>query len=228
MDIFLFYLMSDRSIKKQRLEELEKKISSNVTSASQLLDRSAVLPKPVFASTKINQRQQGSTRVFKAFSKAPQESINPYLQRNTSRHVFKPRPLRFIEPGRFISEAEASRKTARLLALSKSIESRLNEDLGTDFTLLLAKESTPEIEWWDEPMTGGDVTLDSKEFHFPPMQPAAPQPVAELKPVMLTKQESKKLRRQRRLEVQKERREQIRLGLLPPEESKCIRLLILF
>ena len=39
-------------------------------------------------------------------------------------------------------------------------------------------------------------------------------------PVMLTKKERKKLRRQRRLEAQREKQDKIRMGLLPPEEPK--------
>ena len=39
-------------------------------------------------------------------------------------------------------------------------------------------------------------------------------------PVMLTKQERKKLRRQNRAETQKEQTEKIRLGLIAPPEPK--------
>ena len=41
-------------------------------------------------------------------------------------------------------------------------------------------------------------------------------------PVMLTKGEQKKLRRQTRTEAQKEVQEKIRLGLVPPPEPKGI------
>lgn len=39
-------------------------------------------------------------------------------------------------------------------------------------------------------------------------------------PVMLTSKEKKKLRRQKRFEMQRERQEKVRLGLLPPEQTK--------
>ena len=39
-------------------------------------------------------------------------------------------------------------------------------------------------------------------------------------PIMLTKKERKKLRRQTRMEVQKEQQEKIRLGLVAPPEPK--------
>ena len=39
-------------------------------------------------------------------------------------------------------------------------------------------------------------------------------------PIMLTKKERKKLRRQNRMEAQKEEQEKIRLGLMPPPEPK--------
>ena len=50
-------------------------------------------------------------------------------------------------------------------------------------------------------------------------------------PVMLTKKERKKIRRQNRAEAQKEQTEKIRLGLIAPPEPKVtysFRLLILF
>ena len=40
--------------------------------------------------------------------------------------------------------------------------------------------------------------------------------------LMLTKKEQKKLRRQRRQELQKEKQDKIRLGLLPPDPPKGI------
>ena len=50
-------------------------------------------------------------------------------------------------------------------------------------------------------------------------------------PVMLTKKERKKIRRQNRAEAQKEQTEKIRLGLIAPPEPKVtysFRLLIIF
>ena len=41
-------------------------------------------------------------------------------------------------------------------------------------------------------------------------------------PVMLTQKERKKLRRQTRLEGQKDQQEKIRLGLMPPPEPKGV------
>ena len=41
-------------------------------------------------------------------------------------------------------------------------------------------------------------------------------------PIMLTKKERKKLRRQNRMEVQKEQQEKIRLGLIAPPQPKGI------
>lgn len=45
------------------------------------------------------------------------------------------------------------------------------------------------------------------------------QKVPEI-PLYLTKRERKKLRRQTRQEIQKERQEKVRLGLMPPPEPK--------
>lgn len=203
--------------------------------ASRMMDRSAVLPRPLFPSTKINQHEGGrGPRHFSSSSSTPKSSPsvllmsreNPYLsegmrpsgQRKTHRK------LQFNEPGRFASEAEADRKAAKLASLSRSIEQRLGDDqVLSDAILAMAREATPDVEWWDEPFVASDSNflISSKVFHLPPMPAGAPQPIPIVKPMMLTRIEQRKLRRHRRLEAQKEKREQIRLGLLPPEESKC-------
>ena len=225
--------------------------------ASRIMDRSAVLPRPLFPSAKINQREGNRgpkhqmlsashspvsttyTPALRSLASVPKSSqvpqtplshVNPYLSEGVQvpGHKNARRQLHFNEPGRFASRGEASRKAAQLVALSRSIERRLGDDqMLSDFILAMAKEDVPEREWWDEPFATIDsnALLTGSVFHFPPMPVGAPQPTPPLKPMMLTRTEQRKLRRQRRLEVQKEKREQIRLGLLPPEESKCKQLL---
>ncbi|KAJ1549718.1 hypothetical protein HK405_002566, partial [Cladochytrium tenue] len=92
----------------------------------------------------------------------------------------------------------------------------------------------PAVEWWDLPLVGPDGTYDIFDFeseiadehitnlvqHPVPIQPPAELGPPPPKPLMLTKRERKKLRRQRRLEAQREKQAKIRLGLLPPEQPK--------
>ncbi|KAM0683320.1 U4/U6 small nuclear ribonucleoprotein Prp3 [Mitosporidium daphniae] len=140
--------------------------------ASRMMDRSAVLPRPLFPSTKINQHEGGrGPRHFSSSSSTPKSSPsvllmsreNPYLsegmrpsgQRKTHRK------LQFNEPGRFASEAEADRKAAKLASLSRSIEQRLGDDqVLSDAILAMAREATPDVEWWDEPFVLGPIALE--------------------------------------------------------------------
>lgn len=94
----------------------------------------------------------------------------------------------------------------------------------------------PEVEWWDVPFlqagklgAGKENEIEVREtrvtayIHHPPRiaptRPPAPPPELRL---MLTKDEARKLRRQRRAETQREQREMIATGLMaaPPPKVK--------
>ena len=101
-------------------------------------------------------------------------------------------------------------------------------------SLFNQREPPPIVEWWDVQLTGPDgayedFSLESEHTsnaitnlvqHPIPIQPPAELGLPPPKPLMLTKKERKKLRRQRRQEAQKEKRDKIRLGLIPPEQPK--------
>jgi U4/U6 small nuclear ribonucleoprotein PRP3 len=93
------------------------------------------------------------------------------------------------------------------------------------------------VEWWDAPflenktyddLNGPEINTDKYEslvtlyVHHPiPIKPPAEaNAVPIVKSVMLTTKELKKLRRQRRAEAQKDKRDKIRLGLLEPDAPK--------
>ncbi|KAJ3416978.1 3',5'-cyclic-nucleotide phosphodiesterase (PDEase) (3':5'-CNP) [Chytridiales sp. JEL 0842] len=147
--------------------------------------------------------------------------------------------FKFIQKGKFVEQANRIRQQALLEKLKADIAKTVKKagmevelDLVSD--LCVRREPPPIVEWWDAPLVGQDKTYDDFSLNAPHIEevvtnliqhPVPIQPPAELgppppKPLMLTKKEQKKLRRQRRQEALKEKRDKIRLGLLPPEQAK--------
>lgn len=102
--------------------------------------------------------------------------------------------------------------------------------------LTFQKEPPPDVEWWDALLLP-NKTYDDAGEHFDdiivnsslisnliqhpiPIPPPQDKNAPDAKPLMLTKKEQKKMRRQRRLEDQKEMTDKIRLGLMPPPPPK--------
>lgn len=104
---------------------------------------------------------------------------------------------------------------------------------------VLKKEPPPVAEWWDAPFLPNQTyhDLDDEKITIDPTQltslvtsyvhhpvvikpPNGDQQNIPVRALMLTKKERKKLRRQRRLEAQKDKQDKIRLGLLPPDPPK--------
>lgn len=129
------------------------------------------------------------------------------------------------------------------LTTNKVIETKTN-------TLAkLEEEEVPEIEWWDKPILGNKSTLDQimprlvqqnvrpeEIFHgitnlieHPPIKrPPGPDTTIAQVPIFLTKKERKKLRRQNRKNLELEKQEKIKLGLLPKPEPKLKRSNIMY
>ncbi|RKP11705.1 pre-mRNA processing factor 3-domain-containing protein [Piptocephalis cylindrospora] len=158
------------------------------------------------------------------------------------------RPGRFMEEAdRQRKEAKLEELRAKIQAQSErtGVDGAVGMDMVAD--TLIRPEEPPEMEWWDQhilppspsssPPTyeawaegkydGVIQTEDSPitlyiQHPVPVHVSAHPGSAAALKPkpVRLTKRETKKLRRQRRAELQKEKQEKIRLGLLPPEAPR--------
>ncbi|KAL2913551.1 U4/U5/U6 small nuclear ribonucleoprotein prp3 [Polyrhizophydium stewartii] len=173
-------------------------------------------------------------------------SKNPYFDpslKSGSAVAPKPRasrPIKFVQHGKYIEMAEKQRKEAMLEKLKKDIAEKI-KTTGIEKEIELVSdrgmrtEPPPPVEWWDAkfvpeesydsmpatgPFTHGDELITNLEQHPVPIQPPAEPGAPPPRPIMLTKKERKKLRRQRRLEDRKEKQEKIRLGLLPPEEAK--------
>lgn len=103
---------------------------------------------------------------------------------------------------------------------------------------MLQREAPPAAEWWDVALLpnksyddlelgmsalnirteGSPITLYIQ--HPIPIPAPGDKNSAELKPLMLTKKEQKKLRKQRRQAELQDKRDRIRMGLIPPDAPK--------
>ena len=152
----------------------------------------------------------------------------------------KSKALVFQPKGKYIKQANALRQQARLEEMKRRIamETRKVEiEEASDRNFLVP--APPEVEWWDEGLLpenqgtyeacleAGRNKIDTEDSIITALiqRPALLQPPQEKfipapKPLMLTQQEQKKLRRQRRMADMKEEQAKIRLGLIEPPAPK--------
>lgn len=134
-----------------------------------------------------------------------------------------------------MTKAEKMREKAELERIQEELRQKEKSSAETPQVLLLRHEETgdiPEVEWWDAPYlkngtyddleTPGNVNDDriTRYVHHPipiKMPEDGDNPPI---PLMLTKQERKKLRHQKRMEKEKERRSMVEMGLLPKPPPK--------
>ncbi|KAJ2816479.1 U4/U5/U6 small nuclear ribonucleoprotein prp3, partial [Coemansia furcata] len=133
-------------------------------------------------------------------------------------------------------QAEKLRNEAKMEQLKVEIAARAEvarlEDEVLDANAIKFSEP-PEIEWWDAPFVSngaypqGDVVPVESLITIYVQHPVPVEPPASIlsmssapSQLMLTRKERKKVRRQRRIETQREHREKVMLGLLPPDEPK--------
>ncbi|WVW80025.1 hypothetical protein I302_101998 [Kwoniella bestiolae CBS 10118] len=149
--------------------------------------------------------------------------------------------LQFSRAGKYVAQGEALRNEQKMEELRQRIaEASRRAGLDSEFDTLersLKRQPPPEVEWWDKailPEGKGYEDLESAvEFMTThqdslithliqhPIPIAAPsdkkQPERGL---MLTKKEQKKMRRQRRQAELEDKRDRIKMGLLPPDPPK--------
>ncbi|KFD58139.1 hypothetical protein M514_00902 [Trichuris suis] len=150
------------------------------------------------------------------------------------------RQLKFVQPGEYVLLASRMRAKSKLTHLEQEISQAAKKtgiSSAVKFAMVAPKiseftESTvPKIEWWDSVVLPGesyDIPLCADSFPMVnsliehPVQLRAPGEHNDRRclKVYLTKKEQKKLRRQNRKEMQREKTEKIRLGLEPPPEPK--------
>lgn len=168
----------------------------------------------------------------------------PHIDKNLAVEpaAHRPRPLKFNAPGKFIAKAEAERAAAQIRQLEREI-AEATEDLGSEMDVALIgdilraeSENNLEFEWWDVPflrtsesesnnikftlaydLLGNLIQRPSLNTHTHAHSRTSEE--TNLK-IYLTEDERKKLRRQRRLEAQKEVQEKIALGLIAPPPPK--------
>ena len=156
---------------------------------------------------------------------------DPSLQKQKDR---KSKQLLFNQKGKFMAQAEALRQQARIEQMAKEMQEQARKQAieeATEKSFLVP--APPEIEWWDEGLvTGGNyenleapdkINMDViTRYVQHPVLLSAPQDanVPAPKAMYLTKQEQKKVRRQRRMADHKEEQAKIRLGLKAPPPPK--------
>ncbi|CAG8535778.1 6515_t:CDS:10 [Paraglomus brasilianum] len=207
----------------------------------------ALIPKPNFATIKANQR--ATPAAFKQETKvtARAEDLNDitqseYFDSNIGTIAPKRRlrkRFKFVQKGKFEALGNQMRAQAKLEKLKEEIAQNVKKagiEAELDSDKAIKRKPPPTVEWWDVPLLShrtyddidaGVVKIESEDSlvtmyvqHPVPIKPPGDHGPPPPKPLMLTKKEQKKLRRQRRLELQKEKQDKIRLGLLPPDQPK--------
>ncbi|CAD5115389.1 DgyrCDS4368 [Dimorphilus gyrociliatus] len=200
----------------------------------------------VKANIRVNKKKEvPEDRKKKAFSPSPAPSPLPTEAKFTDpRLAIKPanrikRSFKFHEQGKFVKEAQKARAKAQLERLQSDI-SQTAQKTGIASAAKLAviqprvvqSTAVPDIEWWDSlviqkeeyPESLDDLSINDTLTRLVehPIQAEPPTAPLEETPIklFLTTKERRKLRRQTRMEAQKELQEKVRLGLLPPPEPK--------
>ncbi|OZJ02267.1 hypothetical protein BZG36_04700 [Bifiguratus adelaidae] len=174
----------------------------------------------------------------------PYLSTTPEIIEGSVPKARKTKHFQFNKPGRFVKQADQLRQQAQLEELKAKIAEKAKKaGVEADVDLsdnVFKKPPPPDVEWWDAALLPNKTydDLDTGAFmhklehpdenslinmyiqHPVPIRPPGDKSAPVARPLMLTKKEQKKLRRQRRLEAQKDKQDKIRLGLLPPEAPK--------
>ncbi|KZS86996.1 PRP3-domain-containing protein [Sistotremastrum niveocremeum HHB9708] len=198
---------------------------------------------PKFASIKANARNAPTPPPV---APVPVESkTNPYASSSTAKDGDAPkdrasRSFRFNQKGKYTALGNQMRKDAQLEALKQRIaESAKKAGLDTEFETAeknVKRAPPPAAEWWDMSLLPSKAyddfslanayirTADSPISiyiqHPIPIPAPADKDAQQLKPLKLTAKERKKVRKQRRQAVLQDKRDHIRMGLLPPDPPK--------
>ncbi|KAF3928519.1 hypothetical protein ABW21_db0201971 [Orbilia brochopaga] len=213
--------------------------------------------KPKFATTMANQKSDSLSQLLsyqqkggRGLDTAKQSlgsipSRNPYFDPNITNEAKghqkgrTAKALVFNQKGKFIEQANALRKQAKMEELKKRIATAarragIEEEMDTDKLFLV--DPPPDVEWWDLGLctntnyddmspenlkiTGDDSVITIYIQHPILLDPPMEKHIPASKPLPLTKREQKKARLQSRQEAHKENQAKIRLGLEPAPPPK--------
>ncbi|KAF9236052.1 pre-mRNA processing factor 3-domain-containing protein [Melanogaster broomeanus] len=152
------------------------------------------------------------------------------------------RSFRFNPKGKYVQLGNQMRQDIQLEALKQRIaESARKAGLDSEFETLeknIKREPPPEAEWWDVALlpnkTYDDLALGTEQLnirtsdspvtlyiqHPIPIPGPGDKNKGSLKPLKLTTKEQKKMRKQRRQAELQDKRDRIRMGLIPPDAPK--------
>ncbi|KAI0353389.1 PRP3-domain-containing protein [Trametes cingulata] len=152
------------------------------------------------------------------------------------------RHFRFNPKGKYVQIANQVRQEQQLEQLKQRIaESAKKAGLDSEFETLeknIRRDAPPAAEWWDAALlpnkTYDDLELGMSKLnirtadspitlyiqHPIPIPAPGDKTQATLKPLKLTKKEQKKMRKQRRQAELQDKRDRIRMGLIPPDPPK--------
>ncbi|OSD07803.1 PRP3-domain-containing protein [Trametes coccinea BRFM310] len=152
------------------------------------------------------------------------------------------RQFRFNPKGKYVQIANQVRQEQQLEQLKQRIaESAKKAGLDSEFETLeknIRRDAPPATEWWDAALlpnkTYDDLELGLSKLnirnadspitlyiqHPIPIPAPGDKTQATLKPLKLTKKEQKRLRKQRRQAELQDKRDRIRMGLIPPDPPK--------
>ncbi|CAG8768678.1 33344_t:CDS:10, partial [Gigaspora margarita] len=187
---------------------------------------SALMPKPNFATVKANQRLAPAISKQEAKALTPSEELdditqNPYYDPRAGavapqRRVRK--KFKFVQRGKYEALGNQMRAQAKLEKLKEEIAESVKKagmEAEIDSTdKAIKRDPPPVIEWWDLPFLR-NKTYDDIDAGLTKIDDED-----SLATWFVQHPEQKKLRKQRRLELQKEKQDKIRLGLLPPDLPK--------
>ncbi|KAJ8469204.1 hypothetical protein ONZ45_g16968 [Pleurotus djamor] len=203
---------------------------------------------PKFASIKANERNQ-PTPPPPPPSIPIVDTSNPYTSAPVKDTGFDGAPkermgrsFRFNSKGKYVQLANQMRQEQQLEALKQRIaESARKAGLDSEFDTLeknIRRLPPPEAEWWDETLLPGgsyndlaygfsylyihtdDSPITLYIQHPIPIPAPGDKNKIALKPLMLTSKEQKKMRKRRRAAELQDKRDRIRMGLIPPDPPK--------
>ncbi|KAJ7484676.1 pre-mRNA processing factor 3-domain-containing protein [Mycena latifolia] len=178
------------------------------------------------------------------------ESANPYASSSNSKDtgLFDGAPkdrsnrnFRFNPKGKYVALGNQMRQENQLEALKQRIaesarKAGLDGDMGIERGI--KRPPPPEAEWWDQPLLPnkryadielgvGNLNIRTSDSpitiyiqHPIPIPAPGDKNKVELKPMMLTKKERKKMRKLKRAGELQDKRDRVAMGLIPPDPPK--------